>query len=190
MEITTQMVKDLRERTGAGVMDAKRALEASNGDMTKAAAIIEEQGLKRAEKKENRQASQGLVWSYIHGGQPGQSGGRVGALVEINCETDFVARTEDFRNLCRDIAMQVAAMDPAYISADDIPEAELREKSEDGNEKKYAERVALLSQPFIKDSSKTVGELVKERIGKLGENIVVRRFARFELGTAAEVAEE
>jgi elongation factor Ts len=184
------MVKDLRERTGAGVMDAKRALEASDGDMSKAAAIIEEQGLKRAEKKEGRAASQGLVWSYIHGGQAGQSGGRVGALVEINCETDFVAKTDEFRQLCRDIAMQVAAMDPSYIAMDDIPQAELREKSEDGNPQKYAERVALLAQPFIKDGSKTVGELVKERIGKLGENIVVRRFARFELGAAAEVAEE
>ncbi|HET7034796.1 MAG TPA: elongation factor Ts, partial [Thermomicrobiaceae bacterium] len=183
-----QMVKDLRERTGAGVMDAKRALEASDGDMKKAAAIIEEQGLKRAEKKEGRGTSEGLVWSYIHGGTPGQTGGRVGALVEINCETDFVARTDDFRALCRDVAMQVAAMDPKYITAADIPQAELREQA--GNAEKYAERVALLSQPFIRDASKTISDLVRERIGKLGENIVVRRFARFELGAAPDIAEE
>ena len=188
MEITTQMVKDLRERTGAGVMDAKRALVASDGDMTKAAAIIEEQGRNRAVRKEGRETSQGLVWSYIHGGQPGQNGGRVGALVEINCETDFVAKTDDFRDLCRDVAMQVVAMDPKYISAGDIPETELRAQA--ASAEKYAERVALLSQPFIKDASKTIGELVKDRIGKLGENIMVRRFARFELGVAPDIAEE
>jgi elongation factor Ts len=191
VEITTQMVKELRERTGAGIMDAKRALQETDGDMKKAAAIIEEKGLKRAEKVGGRMASQGFVWSYIHGAQPGQNGGRIGALVEVNCETDFVAKTEEFRNLCRDIAMQVAASDPKYISAADIPADELNSGAEQaGSNDKYAEKVALLSQPFIKEPSKSVEDLIKERIGKLGENIVVRRFARFELGATAEIAAE
>ena len=191
MEITTQMVKELRERTGAGIMDAKRALQETDGDMSKAAAVIEQQGLARADKKAGRTASQGFVWSYIHGAQPGQNGGRIGALVEINCETDFVAKTEDFRNLCRDIAMQVAASDPQFISAEEIPGHVMDQGAERaGGQKKFVEQAALLSQPFIKDPSKTVEDLIKERIGKLGENIVVRRFARFELGAAAEIAEE
>lgn len=191
MEITTQMVKELRERTGAGIMDAKRALQETDGDMKKAASIIEEKGLKRAEKVGGRTASQGFVWAYIHGAQPGTNGGRIGALVEVNCETDFVAKTEEFRNLCRDIAMQVAASDPQYIAAGDVPAAEMHAGAEQyGSNDKYAEKVALLSQPFIKDPSKSVDDLIKERIGKLGENIVVRRFARFELGAAAEIAAE
>ncbi len=187
MQITTQMVKDLREQTGAGIMDAKRALEAAEGDFGKATQILQQQGLQRAEKKTSRDASEGLVWSYIHGGQAGQNGGRIGALVEVNCETDFVARTDDFRNLVRDIAMQVAASSPIYVSEDEIPADVLAAgESEFGSREKYVAQVALLSQPFIKDLRRTVQDLVKEQIGKLGENIVVRRFVRFELGAESD----
>ncbi len=183
MQITTQMVKDLREQTGAGIMDAKRALEAADGDFGKASQILQQQGLSRAEKKSGRETSEGLIWSYIHGGQPGQNGGRIGSLVEVNCETDFVARTDDFRALVRDIAMQVAASNPEYVTEDEIPEETVKAgEAEHGSRDKYVEAVALLSQPFIKDPKRTVQDLVKEQIGKLGENIVVRRFVRFELG--------
>lgn len=190
MQITTQMVKDLREQTGAGIMDAKRALEAAEGDFGKATQILQQQGLKRAERKSDREASEGLVWSYIHGGQPGQNGGRIGTLVEVNCETDFVARTEDFRSLVRDIAMQVAAANPRYVSADEIPDDAMSGgESEFGDRDKFVEQVALLSQPFIKDPRRTIQDLVKEQIGKLGENIVIRRFVRFELGASDSESE-
>lgn len=183
MQITTQMVKDLRDQTGAGIMDAKRALEAADGNFDKATQILQQQGLRRAERKSGRETSEGLVWSYIHGGQPGQNGGRIGALVEVNCETDFVARTDDFRALVRDIAMQVAASNPLYVSEDEIPaDALAAGEKEIGDRQKFIEQVALLSQPFIKDPRRSVADLVKEQIGKLGENIMVRRFARFELG--------
>lgn len=172
-------------------MDAKRALEAADGDVTKASQILAQQGLARADKKSGRATSQGLVWSYIHGGQAGQSGGRIGSLVEVNCETDFVARTDDFRELARDLAMQVAAANPQYVSADDIPDDVLAKgEQEIGDRKKYIEQVALLSQPFIKEPSRSIDELVRERIGKLGENIIVRRFARFELGSGQDSDEE
>jgi elongation factor Ts len=183
VQITTQMVKDLREQTGAGIMDCRRALEESGGDVKKATQILQQQGLERAGKKAGRSTSQGLVWAYIHGGQAGQSGGRIGALVEVNCETDFVARTDDFRDLARDLAMQVAASAPQYVSEDQIPEDVLRKGVEEaGDRKRFIEHAALLSQPFIKEPGRTIEDLIKERIGKLGENIVVRRFARFELG--------
>ncbi len=185
MQITTQMVKDLREQTGAGIMDAKRALEAADGDFTKATQLLQQQGLKRAERKSDREASEGLVWSYIHGGQPGQNGGRIGTLVEVNCETDFVARTEDFRSLVRDIAMQVAASNPSYVSESDVPQEALAAgEKEFGSREKYLEQATLLSQPFIKDPKRNIQDLIKEQIGKLGENIVVRRFVRFELGAS------
>ncbi len=162
--ITTAMVKELREQTGAGIMDAKRALESTGGDMAKAAEILKEQGLARAAKKAERVAGQGLVDAYIH------AGGRIGAMVEINCETDFVARTEDFKRLIHDVAMQVAATNPKAV----------------GNEETQGEQLAdeeiLLKQPFIKDPSITIEALVKNSIAKLGENIIIRRFARFELG--------
>ena len=191
MQITTQMVKDLREQTGAGIMDAKRALEAADGDFRKATHILQQQGLSRAEKKSGRETSEGLIWSYIHGGQSGQNGGRIGSLVEVNCETDFVARTDDFRALVRDIAMQVAASNPRYVSAEEIPEDELRTgEAEVGDREKYYEQVALLSQPFIKDPKRNIQDLVKEQIGKLGENIVVRRFVRFELGAGDDDSNE
>ena len=187
MQITTQMVKDLREQTGAGIMDAKRALESAEGDFSKATQILRQQGLDRAEKKSSRSASQGLVWSYIHGGQAGQNGGRIGTLVEVNCETDFVARTEDFRTLVRDLAMHIAASNPRYISAEDIPADVLAKgEAELGDRDKFIEQVALLSQPFVKDPRRTVQELIKEQVGKLGENIIVRRYARFELGADSD----
>ena len=187
MQITTQMVKDLREQTGAGIMDAKRALETADGDFTKATQILRQQGLDRAEKKSDRSTSQGLVWSYIHGGQAGQNGGRIGTLVEVNCETDFVARTEDFRTLVRDLAMHIAASNPRYVSPEDIPEDVLAQgEAEFGDRDKFIEQVALLKQPFVKDPRRSIEELIKEQVGKLGENIVVRRYARFELGVDAD----
>jgi elongation factor Ts len=177
VQISAAMVKELREKTGAGIMDAKRALEEVQGNMDKAAQIIQKQGLARAEKKTDRQASQGLIEPYIHGG------GRIGTLVEINCETDFVARTPDFQELAHDVAMQIAALNPQYVSEDDIPEDVLAERtSEVGSKEVAVKQLALLSQEFIKDGSKTIEDLIKDNIAKLGENIVVRRFSRFELG--------
>lgn len=185
MEITTQMVKELRDRTGAGIMDAKRALQSANGDMEKAMAVLRQQGLDRAEKKTGRVAAQGLVECYIHGG------GRIGALVELNCETDFVARTDEFKTLAHDLAMQIAATDPRYIAASDIPDEEFaRGEAEFGDREAFVKQVALLSQPFIKDPKRSIEMVIKDHIAKLGENIVVRRFARFELGAGIESAEE
>ncbi len=180
MQISASMVKELREKTGAGIMDAKRALEEVEGNMEKAAQIIAQQGLARAEKKTDRVAAQGLVEPYIHGG------GRIGAMVELNCETDFVARTPDFQSLAHDVAMQIAALNPQYVSEDEIPESVLEEKAEELGSKDVAvKQLALLSQEFIKDSSKNIEEVIKDHIAKLGENIVVRRFSRFELGETA-----
>ena len=161
------MVKELRDASGSGVMDAKRALEEADGDMTQAAAILRERGLAAAAKRAERETGQGVVDTYIH------AGGRIGALVEVNCETDFVANTDEFRALVHEIAMQVAAMNPAVVSADD------REPELEGAD----EEVALLSQPWVKDASKTVSDLVQDSMAKTGENIRVRRFARFELGS-------
>ncbi len=161
------MVKELRDASGSGVMDAKRALEEANGDMDQAAAILRERGLAAAAKRAERETSQGVVDTYIH------AGGRIGALVEVNCETDFVANTDEFRALVHEIAMQVAAMNPAVVSAEE------REQGLEGAD----EEVALLSQPWVKDASKTISELVQDSMAKTGENIRVRRFARFELGS-------
>jgi elongation factor Ts len=159
MPTTTEQIKELRELTGAGVMECKRALE-EGGSLEGAQKLLKEWGLATAEKKAGREASQGLIESYVHGG-------RIGALVEVNCETDFVARTDDFKTLAREIAMQVASMNPRRISG--------QEPSEDGD-------VPLLEQPYIRDSGKTIQDLINETIAKLRENIVVRRIARFELG--------
>ncbi len=161
------MVKELRDASGSGVMDAKRALEEANGDMTEAAAILRERGLAAAAKRAERETGQGVIDTYIH------AGGRIGALVEVNCETDFVANTDEFRMLVHEVAMQVAAMNPAVISTED------REPELEGAD----EEVVLLSQPWVKDSSKTISDLVQDSIAKTGENIRVRRFARFELGS-------
>ena len=166
MELSVATIKELRERTGAGIMDCKRALEETSGDMDKAEELLAQQGIASAVKKATRSTEEGIVESYIH------SGGRIGVLLEVNCETDFVARTDDFKELAHDIAMQVAAMSPSYVSSDDVP---------DGEDADSAETV-LMCQPFIKDPSKSVQDLVNEGIGKLGENIRVRRFTRFSLG--------
>jgi elongation factor Ts len=181
--ISTAQIKQLREKSGAGIMDSKRALEETGGNIDKAIELLRQQGVAKAGKKSDRQASQGLVEPYIHGG------GRIGALVEVNCETDFVARTPDFQSLAHDIAMQVAASSPRYLSGDEIPEGDLAAlESEFGSREDAVAAVALLDQVFIKDNKKTIRELVKEHIGKLGENIIVSRFSRFELGGDASTA--
>jgi len=165
--ITAEMVKELRNATGAGIMDCKRALQDADGDMTKAAEALQKQGLAKAEKRSQREAKNGLIDVYIHGG-------RMGALVEINCESDFVARTEDFKALAQDIAMQVTATDPRFVNAEDIPE-EIRADVDPAE-------ICLLSQPFIRDPQRSIQDIITEVIAKTGENIKVRRFARFELG--------
>jgi elongation factor Ts len=176
--ITADQVKQLREQSGAGIMDCKRALEEVGGDLDKAADLLKQQGLAKAEKKTGRAALQGLVEPYIHGG------GRIGAIVEVNCETDFVARTSDFRELAHDLAMQVAATAPTYVAKDDVPEEAWEPlEREHGGREQAAAAVVLLDQPFIKDPKLTIRDLVRDRIAKLGENIVVRRFARFEVGS-------
>jgi elongation factor Ts len=160
MPTTTELIKELREKTGAGIMECKKALDDAVGDLTKAQQLIKERGLGMAEKKAGREAGQGLIDSYVHAG-------RIGAMIELNCETDFVARTDDFKTLAREIAMQVAATNPSRISS--------QEESTDGD-------VPLLDQPYIRDASKTVQDLVSETIAQVRENIVIRRFCRFELG--------
>lgn len=160
------MVKELREKSGAGVMEAKRALEEAAGDMKKAVDIIRERGIAAAAKRSERETSQGVVESYIH------AGGRIGVLVEVSCETDFVANTADFRQLARDVAMQIAAMNPAVINVEDrTPELEGTDAE-----------VVLVAQPFIRDSSRTIGELVRDTVAKTGENVRIKRFVRYELG--------
>jgi elongation factor Ts len=166
LEITTDQIKALRESSGAGIMDCRNALKESNGDKAAALAILQKQGMVKAQKSAGREAKQGLVEAYIHGG------GRVGALVEVNTETDFVARTTEFKELAHNIAMQVAAMSPEYLSKDECPT---------GVEIDF-QNACLLMQPYIKDPAKTIQDLVTELIAKTGENIKITRFARFELG--------
>lgn len=166
LEITTEQIKDLRQDSGAGIMDCRNALKETNGDKAKALEFLQKQGFVKAQKTAGRVAKQGLVTSYIH------AGGRIGSLVEINCETDFVARTTEFQDLARNVAMQVAAMDPQYLSKDSCPT---------GVEIDF-QNVCLLMQPYIKDPAKNVQDLVTELIAKTGENIVISRFSRFELG--------
>lgn len=158
-------VKRLREETGAGIMDCKRAIEDASGDLEKARGLLRERGIARAEGRANRAAGQGLVHCYVHSG-------RVGALVEVNCETDFVARTEDFNTLVHEIAMQVASMNPVYVSKEDIEAGDDRDPKD----------VALLEQAYIRDNHRTIRDLVQETIAKTGENIRISRFVRFELG--------
>jgi elongation factor Ts len=164
--ISAVQVKELRERTGAGIMECKSALEETDGDVERALSVLQERGLAFAEKRAHRETTQGLVECYIH------AGGRIGAMVEVNCETDFVARTDDFKALAHELAMQVAATNPLSVAEDDLPS---------GAEGDPAE-LCLLRQPYIRDNGRTVDDLVKEIIAKTGENIRVRRFARFELG--------
>lgn len=166
-EISTAMVKELREASGAGVMDCRRALEEAAGDLKKAKEILREKGIAAAAKRSDRDANQGVVESYIHGN------GRVGVLLELNCETDFVANTEDFRGLARSIAMQIAAMNPQVISVADREGKDIEGKDEE---------VVLLSQPYIRDGSQSIQTLVNETIAKTGENIRINRFVRYELG--------
>ena len=194
--ITPEQVKELRGKTGAGVMDCKKALTEANGDMEKAIIILREKGLAKAAQKQSRSATEGIIESYIHGN------GRIGVLVEVNCETDFVARNEEFRNLAKDLAMQVAASNPKYLSREDVP-AEVIEKEReilraqainegkpekvvdkivDGRMEKFFEENCLLEQPFIKDPDKKVSQLIMEKIAVIGENITVSRFVRFERG--------
>ena len=167
--MSTEAIKELREMTGAGLMSCKKALEQSKGNIDGALEILKEQGIAKAKKKEQREAREGLVETYIH------FGGRIGALVELNCETDFVAHTDDFKCLAHDLAMQVAATAPRFVSEDDIP-PDLDKSEIDPKE------VCLLGQPFIKDPERTIKDLITEAVAKVGENIKVRRFARFELG--------
>ncbi len=190
------MVKELRGRTGAGILDCKNALEAAGGDFDKAVELLREKGLAAAAKRSSREANEGIIGSYVH------AGSRVAALVEVNCETDFVARTDEFQALAHDLAMQVVAARPQYLSPDDIPSdvieteksiyrAQMQDSGKpdhvierivEGKLKKFYEEVCLLEQPFIKDSGLKVEDLVTQMNAKLGENIVIRRFVRFELG--------
>jgi elongation factor Ts len=190
------MVKQLRERTGAGILECKKALQETGGDMEEAVVVLRKWGLASAAKKASRSTKQGLIGSYIH------AGSQIGVLVEVNCETDFVARTEEFRELVHDIAMQVAAADPKYIRREDVPpevvekEREIQrarvlaegkppqvaDKIVEGRLAKFFEEVCLYDQPFIKDNSLTVGDLIKTKIAKIGENITVSRFVRFKVG--------
>lgn len=196
MAITSEMIKQLREATGAGVLDCKKALEQANGDFEKATEILRQKGLAAAAKKAERTANEGIIGSYVH------MGAKVAALVELNCETDFVARTEAFQTLARDLAMQVVASRPLYTRREEIPAADLErervaytaqladsgkpddvvQRIVEGKLEKFYQETCLLEQPFIKDPNITVGDLVKAAVAKLGENIVVRRFARLEVG--------
>ena len=192
--ITATLVNTLREKTGAGMMDCKKALVEANGNLDEAETLLRKKGVASAAKKAGRSANQGLIDSYIH------LGGKIGVLVEVNCETDFVAKTPDFQTLCRDLGMQIAAASPLYVSRDQVPEAELAKEREiavsqvagkppaaiqkivEGKLEKYYQTICLLDQPFVKKSDITVKDLLTERIAKLGENMLVRRFARFQLG--------
>jgi elongation factor Ts len=203
-EITASAVKSLREKTGAGMVDCKNALVEANGDETQAVEILRKKGMATAGKKAGRVTAEGVVGSYIH------MGGKVGVLVEINCESDFVARGEEFQQLVKDIAMHVAAADPRYANRDEVPASELAKEREilleqlkndpknaskpedvlnkiiEGKLNKFYEENVLIDQPFVKDPSKTVGELVAEKIGSIKENITVRRFTRYKMGEGIE----
>ncbi len=203
-EITANAVKDLRERTGAGMMDCKKALTETGGDSTKAEEVLRKKGLAAAAKKAGRIAAEGAVASYIH------MGGKIGVLLEVNCETDFVARTEGFQTLVKDLAMQIAAASPLYVRREDVPpavvEKELEiaraqakeqkkpdaivEKMATGKVEKYYKEFVLLEQPFVRDDKKSVQDLLSESVAKMGENIQVRRFVRFVLGEGLEKRQE
>ena len=203
-EISAKLVKDLREKTGAGMMDCKKALSESDGDVAKAMEWLRQKGITSAEKKQGRAASEGIIDSYIH------TGGRIGVLIEVNCETDFVARREEFQTIVRDIAMQVAAYSNVeYVSTDEVPQAivekekaiekgredlqgkpdNIKEKIIQGRIDKRLKEMSLLDQPFVKDQSITVDEYIKQGVATLGENIQVRRFARFVLGEGEDTEE-
>jgi elongation factor Ts len=203
MQITAQMVKELRERTGAGMMDCKSALTETGGDMEKAVDALRKKGLAAAAKKAGRVAAEGLVGSYIH------AGGRIGVLLEVNCETDFVARTEAFQELVKDVAMHVAASDPRFVRREEVTADVLEreraiyreqaaasgkppqvvERIIEGKIEKFYAEACLLEQPFVKNPDVTVGQMVTEAVARIGENIQVRRFARFKLGEGIEKRE-
>ena len=202
-EITAALVKELRERTGAGMMDCKKALTETAGDIEKAIDFLREKGLAAAAKKAGRVAAEGLVEAYIH------AGGRIGVLVEVNCETDFVAKTDAFRALAKDIAMHIAAANPTYLKRDEVPMSELEhekevlaeqarnegkpekiiEKMVSGRIEKYYKEVCLLDQSFVKDPDKSISDLITESIAKIGENISIRRYSRYHLGEGIEKKE-
>ncbi len=203
-EISAVQVKELREKTGAGMMDCKKALTQCEGNLAKAIDFLREKGLAAAAKKEGRIAAEGLVEAYIHGG------GRIGVLVEVNCETDFVARGEEFKSLARDIAMQIAAANPLFLVKTDVP-AEIIQHEKDilraqalnegkpekivdkmveGRIEKYYKEVCLMEQAFVKDPDKSMNDLILSKISKIGEKIIVRRFSRFELGEGLEKRQE
>jgi elongation factor Ts len=200
MEINAQMVKQLRDRTGAGMMECKSALVEAKGDLGEAEVVLRKRGIASASKKSSRTTKQGVITSYIH------PGAQLGVLVEVNCESDFVARTDDFQTLVHDLAMQIAAADPQFIRKEDVTPAALEKEREihkaralgegkpekmvekivEGRLNKYYEEVCLYEQPFIKENTTTVGDLIKTKIAKLGENISVTRFVRFKVGGSAE----
>lgn len=200
MEVSASSVKELREKTGAGIMDCKKALAESAGDLEKAVDYLRQKGLAAAAKKAGRVAAEGVVGAYIH------TGGKIGVLVELNCETDFVARTAEFQVLLKDLAMQIAAANPRYLRPEDVPPEELQrereiyrrqaldsgkpekvvEKIVEGKIERFYSEACLLEQPFIKDPDRKVVDLVKEAVARLGENIQVRRFARYQIGEGAE----
>ena len=196
MEITASMVKDLREKTGLGMMDCKKALVETSGDLDKAVEYLRKKGILKAAKREGRATTEGRIGSYIH------INGKIGVLVELNCESDFVAKTDQFVELVKDLCMHVAASSPCWVSPEDVPEDvvakekeiymvqakeagkpdKILEKIADGKLKKFFSDVCLLEQPFVKDTDKTVGDLIKEKIGQLGENMTIGRFVRYQLG--------
>lgn len=200
MDISAEAVKKLRAMTNAGVMDCKVALQESEGNLEKAVELLKKKGLSSAAKKADRVTTEGLVGSYVH------AGGKIGVLIEVNCETDFVARTEEFHNLVKNLSMHIAASSPQYFRREDIPEDVLKKEREiyqaqlagsgkpekvvekivDGKMEKYFAEVCLYEQPFVKDTDKTVRDLINEHIAKFGENIIVRRFVRYHLGEGLE----
>ncbi|HET6612770.1 MAG TPA: translation elongation factor Ts [Kofleriaceae bacterium] len=202
--ITPALIKDLRERTGSGMADCKKALVETTGDIDRAIELLRKKGLAKAAKKAGRAASEGLVHSYIHGN------GRIGVLVEINCETDFVARNDDFQEFTREVALQIAAMSPQFVSQDEVPADQVAKEREirvatakesgkpeavvgkivDGQIAKWMKEICLLDQPWVKDDKKPISQLQQELVAKIGENVRIRRFVRFELGEGLEKKQE
>ena len=192
--ISAQMVNELRSSTGAGLLDCKKALTEANGNVEEATTILRKKGAASAAKKADRTTKEGLIESYIH------VGGKVGVLIEVNCETDFVARNDDFKQLCKDLCLQIAAANPLYVTREQVPEADLAKEREiaaaqvlgkppaavqkivDGKLEKFYSTICLIDQPFVKLPEKTVKEIITEKITKIGENIQIRRFTRFQLG--------
>ncbi|MSV35327.1 MAG: translation elongation factor Ts [Bryobacterales bacterium] len=199
MEISAQLVKQLRDRTGAGMMECKKALVEANGDLAEAEVVLRKQGIASASKKATRSTKQGVIGNYIH------AGAQMGVLIEVNCESDFVARTDDFQQLVKDLAMQVAAADPQFVRREDVTAAVIEKEKEiarargiaegkpekildkivEGRLAKFFEEICLLEQPFIRENTTTIADLIKSKIAKLGENISVARFVRFKVGGGA-----